>query len=549
MRAGPRRPRTRSGFDPAATETGTMNRDELLDLSKAAQGLTSLDPTLAESILAELRAEFAGSTDPFIRLRAIAAQIGAAEDAAARCALRQLRERFEAATLESDRDEILHAFSQSADEGWTAWLTRLSAAVSAFRHTHALRLWKQPFPFASWRLEAVAQLGRALQNMLQSRWDEAYDDTAFLAEQACLPDKSRARLITIVGQIDLWWFDMKDSARKRFDEATKLSPNDATILSTWGDYWLVLNKPDEAGEYHGRAIAADPHMAGGYTGLGDRFERDGKLDEAEKWYREAIRLAGGEAAGYGRLIRLLGRPERLEKREAEMLALARTCVEVDPETEFDTYLDIGSYYAQVGRYSEARSWYEKARALHDDWPRACTALADLSLDQRNEAEAEALWKKAIDADPRCPSGYIFLGRFYEDRQCWREALGIYSRFPARPRSWASFARAAVGRMHTKLEDYSEAERVLRAELRQDAPDDFALRGLEELAEDLYQRRRDAVSARRIYDEILNSLGENYRGSYHNRLGNMFLYLRRIPIGGRGVPEGYCCSARRGGVSP
>ena len=141
-------------------------------------------------------------------------------------------------------------------------------------------------------------------------------------------------------------------------------------------------------------------------------------------------------------------------------------------------------------------------------------------------KAESSWRsrgayqKAIEVAPECYDGYRGLTSLYERQEKWEDALEWHQRAPLYQKQWAGIARAKVGEMYSKLENYVEAEKVLKAELRTDKENDIARAALETLA-DSYGKSRDTRSmATRIYDEILDILGDSYKGTYYNRLGNL-----------------------------
>ena len=500
-----------------------MNLDELLTGLRAKSDIVWPDASIADAALHAIRTEFDASSDLFDRHRAISAQIGGTASGGLRRMLMQLRDEFETQIRDTAVGEILQAFALSLEDGWRAWLTKLAAAVSVFHHRHSLRLCEHPFPFDGSRKQRVVELRQAVECMLQSRWDEAYEQIAFLSKQESLPDLVRARLVIIAGQIETSWFEKPKQAGRSYAEAERLAPDDGLVLATLGDYWLGKDI-ERAAAYYRRAMETAPKSANGYTGMGDRFEKDGRLAEAETWYRKAISLAGGDSLGYNQLLRLLGRPENLKSREEEFLTLVETTLAVDPEGDYGTCLDTGQYYQTSGRFSEAGEWYDKAISLHLNWPRAYTTLSALSQAQDNEEEAEANCKKAIEVAPDCPIGYLSLAKIYEEKSRWQDALNIYEGSPQRSPQSASFARVMEGRMHAKLDRYQEAERILSEELRSDVESPHALRALEEIATDYDAKGGDKESARRVYGGIREILGETYEGSYRNWLGNMHYSL-------------------------
>ena len=483
-----------------------------------------LDPGVTEGSLRSIRGEFESTSNPFDRYRSISAQIGATDKAEWRRLLMQLRAQFVTDTLAEKIGEIEQMLARSQDDGWAAWVTALAEAVSYFHHRFATGLCRHRFPFDPSREELVKELRRAVECMLQDRWEEAYEEIALLAKQEVLPAQLRARLITLKAQIELLRFENPSRARTLFEEAETIAPGDGWIIASLGDYWLDQKDIERATGYYQRARDLAPKDAGGYVGMGDRFLKDGRLDEAEAWYRRTITAAGGDTAGYAGLLSVLGRTENFSTRDGDFRALLRTRIDVDPESEYQAYINAGGTYLAADRVSEAREWFEKAVGLEKDWPRAYTELAELCRTQGNLSEAEAWCRKAIEVAPKCPSGHIVLGRLCEHQSRWADALMVYAAFPRRPLQWVSFARASVGRMHAKLWNYEEAERLLfaglREELRSDRMHSHAQRALEDLAADHYRERSDKESARRIYDELHQLLGDKYTESYHKRLASL-----------------------------
>ncbi len=509
-----------------------MTFDELLERLRALDGFGGLDASVTEGALQSIRGEFAASGNAFDRHRAISAQVGATENLELRRLLMQLRDEFEAQTLLAKITEIDRMFALSADDGWKTWLTALAEAVSRFRHGFATELCKRAFPFDESGQQVVKEVHRAVECMRQSRWVEAYDDVAFLSKQNALPAPTRARLIGIRGQIDFYRFDNASEAKPLFEEAATIAPDDGWVVASLADYWQGEGNIEKAAGLYQRAIELAPHDSNGYVGMGGQCEKDERYGEAEEWYRKAMALAGGDNGSYTRLLGLIGRKETLIDRQDEFRALLEKANAVDPEGSYDNYLNAGGYYLAAGRVPDAREWYQKAIRLQEDWPMAYTQLADLYQKQGSFDEAEMRCRKAIDVAPDCPSGYLALSSLYEEQSRWADALKVYQAFPQRPRQWASYALASIGRMHAKCQDYGEAERVLRDALREElkagTTPTHAERALEAIAEDAYKARKDAVSARRIYGEILEVAGKRYEGRYHNLLGNLHYFLDAYP---------------------
>ena len=193
--------------------------DKLLETTRTTEGFARLDANITEGALHSIQAEFDTSSDPFDRHRAICAQIGVADHSGLRQMLMQLREAFEKQMLSAAIGEVYQAFARSPEDGWNVWLMKLAAALSASHLRHSMRLCKDPFPFEPSHKQTLVEIGRAVQCIRQGRWEEAYEEIDFLSKQECVPAHSRARLVALLAQIELFRFSEPEKARQQFDEA------------------------------------------------------------------------------------------------------------------------------------------------------------------------------------------------------------------------------------------------------------------------------------------------------------------------------------------
>ena len=433
-----------------------VNVDDLFDILSSYDGFSCFDKSVTRPALQSIRNEFEASSDPSDRYRAICEQISATENVEWRCVLMRLRDEFESQTLKATINHIEQELRRSPERGWSAWMKALAEAISLFNLHYSARLCEYEFLIDESHKADMMEIRNAVRRMCQSRWEETYRQIELLSGLESLLALSRARLAVLKGQIQLWRLKNPDQARVLFEEAEEMAPNDGVLLAAYGDYWLDKGDLEKAKGYYWRAVEIAPKIANGYVGMGDLSELNNQLEYAESWYREAISKAGGDSFGYDRLLRLLGRPTNLKNREKEFLAILEKRHSMDPDGEYDLYLDVGKYYLDSERFLEAREWYYKAIALQESWPSAYIENANLSLLRGDYREAEEFGTKAIE----------------------------------------------------------------RSEIEERRAQYF----LETIGDDYYKKCEDRESTKRVYGKILEALGEQYRGSYHNRLGNMYYYF-------------------------
>ena len=501
----------------------TFDIQQLVESSRTASA-----PMHADMDVANVALDFilsAGSKGEFSLWDAIDEQIGKAEAPGLKERLIALRVRFVEKVVADNVARLETVFTRSPDEGWKAWQTTLAEAIANFRTELGIPLCERAFPFQGHEGRA-RELTKAVRWIRQGRWPEAYEQIEKLAREDFLPVATGAKLLVILGEIQMFHFSEFGTARELLDAAHARAPDDARVLGALGDYWAKKEglKKDlpMARSYYDRAIEIAPGSSNSYVGMGDSFKSEGDLKSAEQWYLKAIASASGEAASYESLLQLYGRPELFRQHEAELLPLTQRAIAVSPYSEYRMYVTLGDAYLESNQ-ERARSWYNKAIALDGTDPRGYAALAASYEKSGSQHEAEGSYKRAIEVAPECYDGYWGLTWLYEQQGRWQDALEWYGKCPLYREEWAGIVRAKIGEMHAKLENYRDAEDILKHELRADHGNQSAKNILHAIADDYYRKRGDRNAAMRVYEEILDILQDSYRADYHNRIGNLNSY--------------------------
>lgn len=498
--------------------------EPILASDHVAAAFQRLDENTCQGHLDAIRRGFTGGVDAFRGYQAISAEIGLAVGEP-RQVLQLLRSELEARMLQARVNEVRKAIGRSRDEVRRTWLVQLADALRPGFFNHAFNFCTQTQTFLGDHEQSLSRFRRLADHLRQGRWEEACESLELLSNHDFLPATLRARSLALVAQIVLWRFDKPALARQHLEDARRMAPSESAPMLAAADYWATQKEITRATEFYERVIAASPQEASGYVGIGDLRWNEDKFEEAESWYRRAVSAASGDSQSYSKVMRSLGRAPTLKQHEAEFLSMLEARIAVDEDDRFDTYLDASRYYAEnknadENALSEAREWCRKAIALQPRWSRAYTALANVSRAEGKLDDTESYLKRAIEVGPDCPDGYFDLARLYEDGSRWSDALEVYAKFPELPQQWKRFARAAVGRMHWKLGQVSQAEELLVAQLQPDQEEAYAQRELESIAVAAYRNDGDTDATKRVLAKVLAALGEQYAGAYHNLLGIM-----------------------------
>jgi type III secretory pathway component EscV/tetratricopeptide (TPR) repeat protein len=448
-------------------------------------------------------------------------QVGHSTDGAERETLIARRSRVIDELTAAHIITLAEAARRAPDRVSNEWLESIARAVSLFR----LRL---AFTLASHddlapRADAtVALIRQGTHAMLQSRWIEAYEAVRKLSEVKHLPDLVRARLLVVLGQIQLYRLFRTDAAKQLIESARTLAPHDGRVLAALGDCFARVKDTESAREFYQRAIESSPDSPAGYVGLGEQCEEAQQIDEAERWYRQAMSASPGSSTGYLRLLRLFGRRELFVRHRHELEPLIERIIAIAQDDQPQAWLELGRVYLENGLEGDAQRCYDEAIAVDPSAPEGYLAVAGAREKQQRFDEAVEAYLAAIKVAPLAYEAHLGLAFLYEQRQQWDKALAVWQNFPPHVPEWAELARVRTGTALLRLGDLDSAERTLKAALLANKSNKAAKHALEELAEEYHSRRGDKAAALRIYEELLAIVGDWYRPFQLDRIGHLHL---------------------------
>jgi tetratricopeptide (TPR) repeat protein len=173
---------------------------------------------------------------------------------------------------------------------------------------------------------------------------------------------------------------------------------------------LASHQPEAAVKMARAALAVAPRMGTAWVALGQALKADGRSDEAERAYLQAIRLDGMNALarlGQGELMLAAGHPQDAMK-EFE-LALRR-----QPELA-PALMGLGNALAMMGRNGEALERYEQTLALRPHLPEAEFAAGYVLARLGKLKEAEHRYRRALVARPDFAAAWMNLGSLLREQ--------------------------------------------------------------------------------------------------------------------------------------
>jgi Flp pilus assembly protein TadD len=154
-----------------------------------------------------------------------------------------------------------------------------------------------------------------------------------------------------------------------------LSPQEHVAL---GVAYEREGKQDLAKAEYENALRAQPDDAQALVNLGNLAAHEGAFDDAEGWYRRAVRVGGKEAAPGANNLAWLYLTQ--DKRLASAESLARKAIAWDPKPDYvDTLVDI---LIKAGKPVEAGRAIDDAIALSGDDPQQAEQVRRCSRTRR-----------------------------------------------------------------------------------------------------------------------------------------------------------------------
>lgn len=239
--------------------------------------------------------------------------------------------------------------------------------------------------------------------------------------------------------------------------------------------------------------ASNQAMSAEWLETGLSAEEDGRLEEAEFAFRQAIAHAPNNTLLQFRLGSLL---IDMESRQEEAEKAFRTAIDINP-TDVRGWLSLGILLAKnLSRHDEAESAYRKAIELDPDLAVSWIALGLLlSGDSERHGEAENSYRRAIELDQANWMAWDQLGGLLETLDRNEESLSSFEKAVELKPNVNSLLMIGIV-LGRKLHRFSEAEIAVRKAIALDPDDAQAWALLASLLAIGFQRYDDAKAALR-----------------------------------------------------
>jgi len=180
---------------------------------------------------------------------------------------------------------------------------------------------------------------------------------------------------------------------------------------------------DDAEGFYRQAIRLKPDYAKAFNNIGVVFARMGRREEAEQEYREALRLNPGYAEPHNNLGNLLAAQGAWESAEEEY----RQALRLNPDYA-EAHYNLGTVYEDSKEFQRAEQEYQEAIRLRPGYVQAHNNLGNVLARQGDYFRAEGEYRVAIRLDSLFAGPCINLALVLIRQGRKEEAAGVLEAF-------------------------------------------------------------------------------------------------------------------------
>jgi tetratricopeptide (TPR) repeat protein len=459
-------------------------------------------------------------------LSTIEEQIGQADLTRVVPSLRDLCKTYFDGAVGAEVARLKQAFEKDRRAGWQAWLL---AYVQVFQEgswrTDVARrfatdaLVSSPDP--AWPVERIRRHDWLI---TRERWPEAYEWFIYLSEQE-VPAESRARLLAIAAEIQLYRFTQRTRAEALLERAAAISPGEHVAERARAEMAFEAKAFEDAKRRYQTISEKKPKLADGFLGLAECADAEGDPAAAEAFYQQAVRAAPGMTSAHRALMNWYAK--RIDERESLILSMFKRVVSLSDD-EGGECLSLGQLYKKVGRYQKAREWLSRALTLQPDNGLAevwnghndrdeCAALPEGPQRDALLASAEAHFLNDRKICPEGLDGPWGMMCVETDRKNWPATRTWCDRCVALGPEWESSMLVRRAQVSMELSDWPAAEQDLVRSVELEAQNPAAIDALLDLADRVVAT--DRSKAEDVIARWRKIKGDPAEYIYQNRLGN------------------------------
>jgi tetratricopeptide (TPR) repeat protein len=208
------------------------------------------------------------------------------------------------------------------------------------------------------------------------------------------------------------------------DRARAEHPDSFDLLIVWGRLAYLERKPKDAVEALERADKLKTLSEPDRVTLAIAYEFSERPAQSRAELLKLAKLAPTNA----QYLYLLGRMDRTDRRKEEAVDDFMRAIRIDPNF-VRAYEELGQLQESLGHKDEARKTYQTGAAVNRQssvhWEWSPLDLGVVFLNENNFAEAEKLFREALQYNPRFAWGHYYMGQLFYKQNRDRQAIDEY----------------------------------------------------------------------------------------------------------------------------
>ena len=249
-----------------------------------------------------------------------------------------------------------------------------------------------------------------------------------------------------------------EEAEQALRRTIRAAPTFAKPHEDLGLVLVGLKRPGEAADVLRNAVRLDPQLELAWFNLGKALAMLGFGQEADEAYEQSFRLnPERQKLAYAAEHHKEGRLEQAEKLYREVVR--------DNPSNVDALRMLGRIALGAGRYAEAERLFRRAVKLAPDFAGAITDLGRVLKEQHQLQEAVECFERVIALEPENPQAHFQLATALAPAAMTPRAIESYQRAlalqPKFPGAWLGLGHVlkTVGRQHEAIDAYRKCIRM------------------------------------------------------------------------------------------
>ncbi len=202
-----------------------------------------------------------------------------------------------------------------------------------------------------------------------------------------------------------------------YQQATRLSPNNAQLLNEWAEVYMVAGQFEQAQEKLEASLALDQEFDMTYYTFGNLYQYNNQWQLAAEMYEKGLALNPNVTQRWGILSTIYVRLGRYDDAVSATLQI----LERRPD-DFDALKNLALLYRDQGQFEQAIVYAQRAAETHPEQIAVYQLLGELYRAVRDLTSAEVAYRQALQMSPQDVNILWGLAMVYWDQARYSDAI-------------------------------------------------------------------------------------------------------------------------------